>query len=215
MYDPRTRPFALQEGFYGCMGGPIVPSSCDASAQPPPAVAQLPIAQRHEHANGHRQLSFPACSLVADTNFKAHTIGDPVNVSTPTECCARCHATPRCVAFSFNPRTARGLCDLKSAVNSNPNPSPGTVSGTIGPAPPTPPTPSPPAPPTNSSGMGWSYRGLRVLDAVSGRDLTYAEWCSFNGTGVMTTLYNNTADPFQLHNLAKDVPRPPAPARTH
>ena len=86
-----------------------------------------------------------------------------------------------------------------------------------GPVPPSPPSPSPtpPAPPTHA--MPWSYRGLRWRDVSdvtstntstststssvgSHTDLSYTEWC--NGE---TELYNITADPYQLLNLAPSL----------
>ena len=125
------------------------------------------------------------CTLEQDTNYKAHNIGDPRAAENVGTCFALCQAEPSCVLFSFNPRTARGMCLLKSAMGGS-VPSPGTVSGRPGtrPLPPGPPSPSPP--PTKRT-AAWSYRGLRLLDGSA--DLTYTEWCDGE-----TELYNNTVN---------------------
>eukprot|EP00937_MAST-01D_sp_MAST-1D-sp2_P003950 g3950.t1 len=180
------RPFALQEGFYGCYPDVKAGDTCDGSGgdAPGPAPTFSPPAA--------------ACNatLEQDTNVKAHAIGAPRNASGAGECCALCAATPGCALWTWNARTSRSLCALKSA-RGGATASPGTVTGTMGGG------PRPPGPaPRNGTGA-WSYRGLRWLEP--GRDLTYAEWC--NGE---VELYNNTADPLQRRNLARAAePEPP------
>lgn len=193
-YAVWNRSYTLQEGFYGCYPSVKQGDTCDAPPfdiapstphQLPQPLPPLRAAAPAPHA--------AQCTFENDTNYKAHNIGDPVTASGPGECCTVCTANPACVLFTWNSRQARGQCTLKSK-QGNANASPGTVSGRPGSAPPLP--PPPPSPPTPTS--AWSYRGLRWKDAE--HDLSYTEWC--NGE---TELYNMTSDPYQLHNVAKNV----------
>jgi len=167
-----NRSYTLQEGFYGCYPSIEQGDTCEA-----------PGAGRLTRARAARP---GACTLEPGVNYKSHNIGDPRPAADAGACCSLCEAEPACVLFSFNPRTARSMCLLKSQQGGRAA-SPGTVSGRT--------AASPPPPPPGNRTSAWSYRGLRLLDGAA--DLTYTEWCDGE-----TELYNNTADPFQLRNVA-------------